>query len=248
NIIRPLLFASRNSIEKYALANHVKWMDDASNFTTDYSRNLIRHRVLPVLKEINPGLDETIPSTLHRLRGARYFTQRMLADFSAAAMKGDGSDIVIDQTLLMGMKFPDVLLWEIIKEYGFGFDQCEQAIMPHQSGRRFSSATHELVVDRGRLIVHQLQNREEISVVIDQPKGFYEASGCALSLTIEPAPKSTINERHVARLDLAKLDFPLTWRTWKDGDYFSPLGMSGRKKISDFLVDQKTPLHKKPSI
>src|SRR5690606_35190076 len=128
------------------------------------------------------------------------------------------------------------------------FDQCEQAIMPHQSGRRFSSATHELVVDRGRLIVHQLQNREEISVVIDQPKGFYEASGCALSLTIEPAPKSTINERHVARLDLAKLDFPLTWRTWKDGDYFSPLGMSGRKKISDFLVDQKTPLHKKPSI
>ncbi len=249
NIIRPLLFASRNAIEAYALANHVKWMDDASNFATDYSRNLIRHRVLPVLKEINPGLDETIPSTLHRLRGARYFTQRMIDDFSATAVKADGGDIVIDQAQLMAVKFPDVLLWEVIKEYGFGFDQCEKVIMPHQSGRRFSSATHELVVDRGRLFVHQLQTREEILVVIDQPKGVYEAKGCGLAFRMEPAGKSTITgERNVAHLDLKTLAFPLTWRTWKDGDYFFPLGMSGRKKVSDFLVDQKTPLHRKAAV
>lgn len=249
NIIRPLLFASRAVIEKYALANHVKWMDDSSNLTTDYSRNLIRHRVLPVLKEINPGLDDTIRLTLRRLRGARYFSKRSIDDFSTGAVRADGDDIVIDQALLLRMEFPDVLLWEIIKDFGFGFDQCEQILMKHQSGRRFSSTSHELVIDRGRLIVHALRERRELCVVIDQPKGVYAAEGLELSISVRSAGESAITpDNNIAQLDMDQLTFPLTWRTWKDGDHFTPLGMSGRKKVSDFLVDQKTPLHKKAAV
>lgn len=249
NIIRPLLFASRDAIVKYAHANHIKWMDDSSNFTTDYSRNLIRHRVLPALKEINPGLDDTISSTIRRLRGARSFSKRSVDQFSLAAIKTDGDDIVIDHIQLLKMEFPDVLLWEVIKDYGFGFDQCEQILLPHQSGRRFSSATHELVIDRGRLIVHPLQDRRDVCVHIDRPGGVHRAEGYELAVSTKVKDESVVTaDNNVAQLDLDRLSFPLTWRTWKDGDSFSPLGMTGRKKISDFLVDQKTPVHKKAAV
>jgi tRNA(Ile)-lysidine synthase len=43
----------------------------------------------------------------------------------------------------------------------------------------------------------------------------------------------------IAQLDCHKLQFPLTLRRWQQGDYFYPLGMHGRKKLSDFITDQK---------
>jgi tRNA(Ile)-lysidine synthase len=52
----------------------------------------------------------------------------------------------------------------------------------------------------------------------------------------------------VAQLDRAKLQFPLTVRTWQEGDRFRPLGMSGQQKVSDFLIQQKVPLNKKSKV
>jgi tRNA(Ile)-lysidine synthase len=54
-----------------------------------------------------------------------------------------------------------------------------------------------------------------------------------------------IKNSNVACLDMEKLEFPLLIRKWKAGDYFQPLGMSGFKKISDFFIDQKIPVHQK---
>jgi tRNA(Ile)-lysidine synthase len=54
-----------------------------------------------------------------------------------------------------------------------------------------------------------------------------------------------IKDRNVACLDLDKLEFPLLIRRWEQGDYFQPLGMVGFKKVSDFFIDEKIPLHEK---
>lgn len=59
NIIRPLLFASRESIERYAEQNSLFYVVDSSNLTDDYTRNKIRHNVLPELKKINPQCIES---------------------------------------------------------------------------------------------------------------------------------------------------------------------------------------------
>jgi tRNA(Ile)-lysidine synthase len=52
-------------------------------------------------------------------------------------------------------------------------------------------------------------------------------------------------DRHIAYLDLEKLHYPLILRNWEKGDWFVPLGMKGKKKLSDFMIDKKIPLNLK---
>jgi tRNA(Ile)-lysidine synthase len=52
----------------------------------------------------------------------------------------------------------------------------------------------------------------------------------------------------VATLDAEKASFPLYIRNWKKGDQFYPLGMKGRKKLSDFWIDQKVPREQRKRI
>ena len=54
-----------------------------------------------------------------------------------------------------------------------------------------------------------------------------------------------IKKPEVACLDFNRIDFPLLIRKWRQGDYFQPLGMTGFKKVSDFFIDNKIPIHKK---
>ena len=59
NIIRPLLLVTKDEIKQYAEKNKVVWIEDPSNSTSNYDRNKIRNEVIPVLKQINPGLEKT---------------------------------------------------------------------------------------------------------------------------------------------------------------------------------------------
>ena len=68
NIIRPLLPFSRNEISEYAKTNKIDWREDASNASTKYIRNKIRHQIVPVLKEINPNLLDTFTKTTENLK------------------------------------------------------------------------------------------------------------------------------------------------------------------------------------
>jgi len=67
-IIRPLLFATRNSIEEYSNCHKINYREDKSNAETKYTRNKIRHLILPVLKDINPAVEISINETSERLR------------------------------------------------------------------------------------------------------------------------------------------------------------------------------------
>lgn len=66
--IRPLLAVSREEIEQYLIEHAVPHVEDSTNESDDYSRNLIRHRVTPVLREINPALDEAVGRAARLLR------------------------------------------------------------------------------------------------------------------------------------------------------------------------------------
>ena len=60
NIIRPLIECSREEIEKFCADNNLCYVTDSTNLEDDYSRNKIRHNVVPVLKQINPNLEDAI--------------------------------------------------------------------------------------------------------------------------------------------------------------------------------------------
>ena len=71
-----------------------------------------------------------------------------------------------------------------------------------------------------------------------------------LKLTIvKPEELKISADKNVAFIDLAKLEFPLIIRHWKQGDYFYPFGMKMRKKkLKKFFVDQKIALNEKEAI
>jgi tRNA(Ile)-lysidine synthase len=245
-IIRPLLFATREEIENYAAQEGITWREDKSNQSNDYQRNFIRHQVMPKLKEINPSLEKTFQETIYKLQGAAKIMTSAVEEWKLKHMKTEGDKIFLDKKGVGGAS--TLMLWEVVKPYGFNFDQCEDIIkaLDGQSGKRFLSTAHELIVDRTQLVLFaQAMALEE--ALIQQGQG--TATLGKWSMTIKSQEKSTLlADPLVATLDESRLHFPLVWRKWKAGDYFYPLGMKGKKKVSDFLIDEKVSLAEKESV
>jgi tRNA(Ile)-lysidine synthase len=116
-------------------------------------------------------------------------------------------------------------------------------------GKYFASATHLLVKDREQLVITPKDLGVFGSYDINQEDSVFTAAGLNLQLrTLAAADYKIPKGRHIAVLDLNQLQFPLKIRPWKEGDWFVPLGMNGKKKISDFLINEKVPANLKPQI
>lgn len=249
-VVRPLLFASRNQIEAYARKEGLEWREDLSNITDDYQRNIIRHHVVPVMQEINPSLEETFSDTAFRLRASRDFAREYLKSFNVRNMYYDGRHVLIRKEELRQHRFGSVILWEMLKDLGFNFDQCKEiATKDHQSGAVFVSPTHQLTVSREEFILGRLSGKPSVSVEVPEGTSRVTLEGRTLTLEKQDAAQVTFSSnQEVAMMDLDKLSFPLVWRYWKEGDRFVPLGMTNHKKLSDFLVDEKISLPEKDQV
>ncbi|MFM9836733.1 MAG: tRNA lysidine(34) synthetase TilS [Cyclobacteriaceae bacterium] len=246
-IIRPLLFATRQEIENYAAEEGIAWREDESNESDDYQRNFIRHRIVPKLKEINPSLEKTMQETIYKLQGASEIISVSVEEWKQRHQKIEGDKIMLDKKGVGGANA--LMLWEVIKSYGFNFDQSGNIIkaLSGQSGKRFSSGTHELIVDRENLVlVKHEENWMEVSFESDRQ----EVSLGNKKLTLEIADYTglPIADKNQATVDEGLVQSALIWRKWRAGDFFFPLGMKNRKKISDFLIDEKISLADKDSL
>lgn len=249
NIIRPMLFATRSSIRQYAETEGIRWREDATNATDDYPRNYVRHQVIPRFLELNPGFEEGFRETHQRMLGARAFSQSFIDSFRSAAVTYTAGGMIVDMDALQQAPFPAVLLWEIVKPYGFHFDHCKQIVQEHQPGKRFQSNTHEVVVDRKTYILTPIRADAFAPVEIHSSVGSAEQSGVTLRLEVcERHNFKLRKDSGIAQLDADRLSFPLVWRKWEAGDYFVPLGMHVEKKLSDFLIDLKIPFNSKADV
>jgi tRNA(Ile)-lysidine synthase len=249
-IVRPLLFASREQIETFAREQNISWREDSSNATDHYQRNKIRNQILPVLREINPGLERTFSDTILRLRASREFARGFLKDFNIRNIYYDGRHVLIRKEELRRQAFAVVILWELVKDLGFNFDQCNEIITTdHQPGVVFTSPTHQITVDRDVFILGKLSVKSGIHVLVPAGTTQVTSEGQSLSFEIVERPLfSLTKDDTIAQLDLDKLTFPLIWRDWTEGDRFIPLGMVEHKKLSDFLIDEKVTLPDKKHV
>ncbi|HZY80038.1 MAG TPA: tRNA lysidine(34) synthetase TilS [Cyclobacteriaceae bacterium] len=240
-IIRPLAFATRSEIDQYAAAHLITWREDESNLDDHYQRNFLRHRVMGLLKQLNPSLDDTLSRNSTRMGGERELIERSLAELKEDfVVDGDGT-IRIDKSIFDGFIHKSGVLLRMIEPFGFNFATAESivAAMNGQPGKSFFSTTHQLVVDRKYLIISALNELGETEI----SQGSKQVSLGNQTLQINESTNVEIPKDHsIASLDLKKITFPLTWRKWKEGDSFQPLGMKGRKKVSDFLIDEKISL------
>jgi tRNA(Ile)-lysidine synthase len=245
-IIRPLLFATRPGIDGYAADHQIAWREDASNQTDDYLRNQVRHTFVPRFTEVNPSWLDSFASTQVRLRAAQEAMQRLIVEWKASWKSLSAAEWEIPINSITDWSEPAALLWEAVKEYGFSFVVCEQlvkSLQQPQSGKRIASATHILWVDRKSLILSKKGHHDPDPITISELAGTYQGWMGTLTISQEQ-PRELINQQ-TAQVDLELLEFPLVWRSWQAGDRFQPLGMSGFKKVSDFLIDQKIPVSEK---
>jgi tRNA(Ile)-lysidine synthase len=246
-IIRPLAFATRSDIDQYAAQHGITWREDESNLDDHYQRNFIRHRVMGLLKQINPSIEETLSRNSSRLGGERELMERSLSGLKDDFIVDDNGTVRINKRGLHGFIHKSGVLLRMIEPFGFNFAAAESVVaaLDGQPGKKFLSSTHQLVVDRDQLIISTFSDIKEIDINSDEQNATLGNS----ILTIHETTDKTISaDISIACVDRSKINFPLQWRRWKEGDSFQPLGMKGKKKLSDFLIDEKISVTDKQSV
>ncbi len=246
DIIRPLSFASRGEIENYAHAQQLTWREDVSNQSSKYQRNFIRHEVIPSLKKINPNLENTFLNTLERVQGAHVILQEQIESIKRKAVQYHPTHTEISIRILAQTSAPVFYLDALLKVFGFGYAQVKQIWETHQAeaGKVFYSNEFMLNKDRAHFLITSkpIHPSPKYSIEATQPSCDIKEFSLYMNFVAYNAHFKIPRHHNILAIDADKLRFPLQLRIWQQGDSFYPLGMQGKKKVSDFLIDLKVPL------
>ena len=250
-VVRPLMFASRREILEYAVQNHIPYREDSSNRSTKYLRNKIRLGIVPRIKEINPKFTDLMRRNTSRLNDAQEFIDSAIAIIKRDVVSSEGGVDTLDIKKLDSSVPESFVLYEILNSmYGFKGDVVDglyAAYCEGLTGKRFYSPSHVAYVDRSVIRVMAIPSDDRCEILVDRGS---LRSYCGNSvLYYEVLDIGAIKDfgvpESVAQLDADKLKFPLKLRRWQEGDWFIPFGMSGRKKVSDYLIDNKVSMVEK---
>jgi len=250
DIIRPLLFATREEIASYASARGIDFREDRSNAEVKYIRNRIRHKVIPELEKVNPGILAAVADTMKHLSSDSSLVDTYLSQLSGQLFTFSGDSAGVEISSLMALNPLEPHIFGLFRPFGLFPKQTDEVITLLQSGtgRSVYTATHRLLNDRGRIIISPRISEapEEYTFnSIDEIR----ISGLFSALRITEPSDDALPATHLtASLDLDLVAFPVTVRPWKPGDRFMPLGMKQMKKISDFLIDLKVPVTEKEQV
>ncbi len=240
--IRPLLPFSRAQIRSYAEDHGIQWREDSSNKSTKYLRNKLRHEVIPVLKTITPSFLQNFETTLTHVKQVNLFVQDQVARVRDELFEFQELDIIkIPIPKLIQYQNPKTYLYFLLKEYGFTAWNDVYQLLEAQSGKQVFSATHRLLKDRTDLLLSPLKPK-----VDDRTYSLPEGEDTILVpfgvLKLKAVKQLGDKNLTTIYVDKEKLKYPLVVRKWKEGDYFYPLGMHGKKKLSKFFKDEKLSL------
>ncbi len=247
NIVRPLLFATRTEIESYAKENDIEYRNDSSNEEEKYLRNIVRKQIIPAFKKLNPAFEQVMKNNITSLNDASLILDSYFEDYKQEAISGNSYPIEIDFRTILAKTPKSIHLFELISNYGFNRDAVEKILsgINKEPGKLFYSSTHTLLIDREKLIITEKTKTENKEF---QAYSLNELNKLPIELVAMEVPASKfaiIKKSNFACIDVDKISYPLTLRKWKNGDHFHPLGMSQKKKVSDFLIDTKTNLIEK---
>ncbi|ANH81002.1 tRNA lysidine(34) synthetase TilS [Niabella ginsenosidivorans] len=249
-IVRPLLFAKRTELEAFLEQEGLSFVQDESNLKNDYTRNFIRNELLPQIARVYPEVEQNLIANIDRFKEATRLYQRSVEQYKKKLLLVKGAEIHLPVLLLLKSAAPSTVLFELIKEYGFSAAQVPEIMRLTESGsgHYIVSATHRVIRDRRHLILAPLQAVENARVLIEQPGRFPFKEGVLAVKQLQLEDHRIPTDPGTAWLDAAEIRFPLILRPWKTGDYFYPLGMTKKKKISRFLIDKKLSLIQKEAV
>jgi tRNA(Ile)-lysidine synthase len=252
SIIRPLLFAKRSDIVEYATApRHLSWVEDSSNASDKYSRNYIRHQLIPSIQKIFPDIQDTILHNIDRFKNTELLYQQSIDQHKKKLLTTKGEEIHIPVLKLKQANPLHAIVWEIIKPFSFSSAQVPEVVklLDAENGSYVSSGTSRIIKNRNWIIITSLQQGNAKHILIEKSDTEILFEEGKLQLEYLQSDNVKMNTSvNVALIDSTEIKFPLLLRKWKQGDYFYPLGMPKKKKLSRFFIDAKLSLTDKEKV
>jgi tRNA(Ile)-lysidine synthase len=248
-LVRPLLFATKKDLLAFADENKLQFVADYTNTENDFTRNYFRNELIPSIQKIFPEAEENVLKNITRFNEAEQLYNQAIALHKSKLLEQKGNEIHIPVLKLQKVQPLATIIYEIIKEYNFTAHQTEDviALLESESGKYVQSPSHRIIKNRKWLIIslNQTEAAQHILIETNERKITFSEG----KLQIEKHSTFDINHSPLtAQLDAAEIKFPLLLRKWKQGDYFYPLGMQKKKKLSRFFIDQKLSLTQKEKV
>jgi len=241
-LVRPLLEFSRKNLKAYALKEKLQWREDSSNENEEYLRNRVRKQLIPLFKKLQPGFEAVMMRNIANIRESVRLEEEFAGILKQKYVRRSGKDkLIIDLKKLRREKEASVKLGLLLRYLGFKNHDPHAILRISNPGKVYISGKKRLLKDRDVLILEEQETKPLRSFTLSGNEQEVVTDRITLHAgKVEYTGKSDISTaQDTHQLDAAKLRFPLKVRHWKVGDFFYPLGMKQRKKISDFLVDKK---------
>ncbi len=248
-ILRPILCFTRAEISELVRTQEIVYRHDASNFGRDYLRNRIRHDIIPLLQKERSQFISRMQATQHRLADEYALLQEFLHKLTSEICDKSPGAISIDRERLVSGTSPAVVLLFLIQEYGFSMAQCEAIISSTQiSGSRYLSPSHELILDRNRIIVVEQANKTDEVEIHLEGDGRYMIPNGELIIHHASFVPAYSDDPNTELIDASKITGALMLRHWQSGDFFYPFGGSGRQKLQDYFTNEKLSMIDKANV
>ncbi len=248
-IVRPLLFASKKEIIDYANGNGLQWVNDSSNDETKYTRNFFRHDIIPAIEKVYPDVKKNLAANIQRATDAEMLYNQAITAHKKRLLECRGNEVHIPVLKLAKVVPLNSVVYETIKDFGFSSNSVEEVLklLSSVSGKYMVSATHRILRNRAWLIISPISKEVQSIILIED--GTEKVSFGNKLLTVKySANKQLPDDKNIALLDAKEIKFPLLLRRWKQGDYFSPLGMNKKKKLARFFIDEKLSMNDKENV
>ena len=249
-IARPLLPFSRNQIYEYAKTHNIQWCEDSSNASLKYKRNALRHELIPVLKSIFPTILEALNTTQNNLIASQDLLKNHIEDIENRVIKFSSLDEIhytIEQLKLLNPLRS--YIYPLFGKYGFTDLDEIYHLVDAQSGKQINSNTHSILKDRNVMILTPKSAlKSDFFLSITDLEKEIKLSEFGVHLNFERESNLGNSSKNTLFLDHDKLQFPLVLRSWAEGDFFYPSGMTGKKKLSKYFKDEKLSLLQKSKV
>lgn len=248
NIIRPLLFLTANEIFGFVKKNCIPYRDDASNFSNKYARNKIRLDIVPEFEKLNKDFVKNVDESIIRFQEAVDVLDDFVDELRNKIFIPRGHDSwSIAKTSIRNQKIG--LLYMLFEPYGFTKNVLEDLMctINKESGRLFESQDYKILNDRDNLILRrQQQIPNQLILNLERPSRLEWGNYAFDCQVLDDC--SIEKDTNIVKIDMTKIVFPLHIRTWNVGDIFHPLGMKGKKKVSDLFIQHKVDVFQKREI
>lgn len=243
HIRRPLLSFSKDELIAFTKENNLEFVEDSSNQSSKYTRNFFRNEIIPAISKVYPQVKENLQDNISRFKEIEKLYRFSVGELKKKICKKRGNEIHVPVKQLMAYN-NRALIYEIISSYGFHEKQVDEVVKlaESESGKYIQSPSADYRVIRHRhwFIISPVLATEAENIVIEEGTTNVQFATGNLQIKIVPVANCQLPvASSAACLDANEISFPLLLRKWKTGDYFYPLGMKKKKKLSRFFIDNK---------